>query len=66
MAHHRRRPWHGRRHCQAALADGHAVVATARNADTVTTALSQHDGLLAVKLDVTYPTAATAVVQAAV
>ena len=51
---------------KAALADGHAVVATARNADTVTTALGQHDGLLAVKLDVTDPTAATAAVQAAV
>ena len=51
---------------KAALADGHAVVATARNADTVTTALGQHDGLLAVKLDVTDPAAATAAVQAAV
>ena len=42
------------------------MVATARNADTVTTALGQHDGLLAVKLDVTDPAAATAAVQAAV
>jgi NAD(P)-dependent dehydrogenase (short-subunit alcohol dehydrogenase family) len=51
---------------KAALADGHAVVATARNADAVTAALSQHDGLLAVKLDVTDPAAAGAAVQAAV
>ena len=40
---------------KAALADGHAVVATARNADTVTAALGQHDELLAVRLDVADP-----------
>jgi NAD(P)-dependent dehydrogenase (short-subunit alcohol dehydrogenase family) len=50
---------------RAALAEGQAVVATARNADTITTALGQHDELLAVRLDVTYPAAAAAV-QAAV
>ena len=51
---------------KAALADGHAVVATARNADTVTAALGQHDELLAVRLDVADPAAAAAAVQAAV
>jgi NAD(P)-dependent dehydrogenase (short-subunit alcohol dehydrogenase family) len=38
---------------KAALAAGNAVVATARNADTVTAALGQDDDLLAFKLDVT-------------
>jgi len=51
---------------KAALAAGHAVVATARNADTVTAALGQDDDLLAVKLDVTDPADAEAAVQAAV
>ena len=51
---------------RATLAAGHAVVATARNADTVTAALGQHDGLLAVRLDITDPAAAEAAVQAAV
>ena len=51
---------------KAALAAGHAVVATARLADSVTTALGEHDDLLAVALDVTDTTAAEAAVQAAV
>jgi NAD(P)-dependent dehydrogenase (short-subunit alcohol dehydrogenase family) len=51
---------------KAALAAGHAVVATARDADNVTKALGQHDDLLAVALDVTDPTAAEAAVAAAV
>jgi NAD(P)-dependent dehydrogenase (short-subunit alcohol dehydrogenase family) len=51
---------------KAALAAGHAVVATGRNPDTVTTALGQDDDLLAVKLDVTDPADAQAAVQAAV
>jgi NAD(P)-dependent dehydrogenase (short-subunit alcohol dehydrogenase family) len=51
---------------KAALATGHAVVATARNTDTVTAALGQDDDLLAVKLDVTDPADAEAAVQAAV
>jgi NAD(P)-dependent dehydrogenase (short-subunit alcohol dehydrogenase family) len=51
---------------KAALAAGHAVVATGRNPDTVTTALGQDDDLLAVKLDVTDPADAEAAVQAAV
>jgi NAD(P)-dependent dehydrogenase (short-subunit alcohol dehydrogenase family) len=40
---------------KAALAAGNAVVATARNTDSVTAALGQDDDLLAVKLDVTDP-----------
>ena len=51
---------------KAALAAGHAVVATARNTDSVTAALGEHDDLLAVTLDVTDPAAAEAAVQAAV
>jgi len=51
---------------RAALAAGHAVVATARDASSVTTALGEHDDLLAVALDVTDPTAALAAVAACV
>ena len=51
---------------KAALAAGHAVVATGRNTDTVTAALGQDEDLLAVKLDVTDPADAQAAVQAAV
>jgi NAD(P)-dependent dehydrogenase (short-subunit alcohol dehydrogenase family) len=51
---------------KAALVAGHAVVATARNADSITKALGEHDDLLAVALDVTDPQAATAAVQATV
>jgi NAD(P)-dependent dehydrogenase (short-subunit alcohol dehydrogenase family) len=51
---------------RAALAAGHAVVGTGRNADTVTAALGQDDDLLAVKLDVTNPADAQAAVKAAV
>jgi NAD(P)-dependent dehydrogenase (short-subunit alcohol dehydrogenase family) len=51
---------------RAAVAAGHAVVATARNAGTVTAALGKDGGLLAVKLDVTDPADAQAAVQAAV
>ena len=51
---------------KAALAAGHAVVATGRNTGTVTAALGQDDDLLAVKLDVTDPADAEAAVQAAV
>jgi NAD(P)-dependent dehydrogenase (short-subunit alcohol dehydrogenase family) len=51
---------------KAALAAGHAVVATGRNTDTVTAALGQDEDLLAVKLDVTDPADAEAAVQAAV
>ncbi|WP_107765172.1 SDR family oxidoreductase [Nocardioides terrigena] len=51
---------------RAALAAGHAVVGTARNAASVTIALGEHDNLLAVALDVTDPVAAEAAVAAAV
>jgi NAD(P)-dependent dehydrogenase (short-subunit alcohol dehydrogenase family) len=51
---------------KAALAAGNAVVATARNTDTVTWALGQEDDLLAVKLDVTDPADADTAVKAAV
>ena len=50
----------------AALAAGHAVVATARNADAVTAALGDHDDLLAVPLDITDPASVDAAVAAAV
>jgi NAD(P)-dependent dehydrogenase (short-subunit alcohol dehydrogenase family) len=51
---------------KAALAAGHAVVATGRNPGRVSAALGVHDDLLAVKLDVTDPADAQAAVQAAV
>ena len=51
---------------RAALAAGHAVVGTARHADSVTRARGEHDDILAVALDVTDPSAATAAVEAAV
>jgi NAD(P)-dependent dehydrogenase (short-subunit alcohol dehydrogenase family) len=51
---------------KAALAAGHAVVATARRTDSVTAALGESNDLLAVALDVTDTTAAEAAVQAAV
>jgi NAD(P)-dependent dehydrogenase (short-subunit alcohol dehydrogenase family) len=49
---------------KAALRAGHAVVATARNADSITKALGEHDDLLAVDLDVTDSAAAQAAVAA--
>ena len=51
---------------RAVLAAGNAVVATGRNADTVTRAVGKADDLLAVKLDVTRPEDAQAAVKAAV
>lgn len=51
---------------KAALAAGHTVVATGRNPEKVTLAVGASENLLAVKLDVTDPTAAEAAVQAAV
>jgi NAD(P)-dependent dehydrogenase (short-subunit alcohol dehydrogenase family) len=51
---------------RAALAAGHAVVATGRNPDAVTRAVGKADDLLAVKLDVTIRADAEAAVQAAV
>ena len=51
---------------RAALAAGHAVVATGRDTGTIAAALGQDDDLLAVQLDVTDPAAAEAAVRAAV
>src|SRR4051812_1173079 len=51
---------------KAALAAGHAVVATGRTPDKVTAALGGHARLLVTKLDVTNPADAEAAVQAAV
>ena len=51
---------------RAALAAGHAVVGTARDAHRVTTALGEQENLLAVSLDITDPAAAQAAVDAAV
>jgi NAD(P)-dependent dehydrogenase (short-subunit alcohol dehydrogenase family) len=51
---------------QAALAAGHAVVATARKTRNVTEALGDHEDLLALTLDVTDPASAEAAVHAAV
>jgi NAD(P)-dependent dehydrogenase (short-subunit alcohol dehydrogenase family) len=50
---------------KAALAAGHAVVATGRNADKVAKALGEHDDLLIVTLDLTQPTEAEAAVKSA-
>ena len=51
---------------QAALAAGHAVVATGRRPETVLTAVGDSEDLLVVPLDVTVPADAVAAVQAAV
>jgi len=51
---------------KAALAAGHAVVATGRDPEKVAAAIGNHDGLLTVKLDVTRPEEAQAAVEAAV
>jgi NAD(P)-dependent dehydrogenase (short-subunit alcohol dehydrogenase family) len=50
----------------AALDAGHAVVATARDAQKVTEVLGEHENLLAVSLDITDPDAAEAAGKAAV
>lgn len=51
---------------KAALAAGHAVVATGRTPEKVARAVGENEDLLTVKLDVTDPAAAEAAVQAAV
>jgi NAD(P)-dependent dehydrogenase (short-subunit alcohol dehydrogenase family) len=51
---------------KAALAAGHAVVATGRNTEKVNSAVGEHDDLLAVKLDVTDPADSEAVVASAI
>lgn len=50
---------------RAALAAGHAVVATGRDPQQVESAIGPHDNLLAVALDITDPAAAEAAVAAA-
>jgi NAD(P)-dependent dehydrogenase (short-subunit alcohol dehydrogenase family) len=51
---------------KAALAAGHAVVATGRDPAKVAAAVGDHDSLLAIRLDVTRPKDAQAVAEAAV
>ncbi|WP_457094261.1 SDR family oxidoreductase [Microvirga sp. P5_D2] len=51
---------------QKALAAGHSVVATGRNADRVLQAVGAHDNLLTVALDITDPEAAITAAKAAV
>jgi len=51
---------------KAALAAGHAVVATGRDATKVAATVGDHDNLLAIKLDVTRPQDAQVAVEAAV
>jgi NAD(P)-dependent dehydrogenase (short-subunit alcohol dehydrogenase family) len=51
---------------KAALAAGHAVVATGRNPQRVTDAIGEHEDLLVVPLDVTDPAGVQAAVEAAV
>ena len=51
---------------KAALAAGHAVVATARRAESIPQVLGEHDDLMAVALDVTDPAAADAAVRATI
>src|ERR1700752_966464 len=51
---------------KAALAAGHAVIATARRADSIAHALGEHDDLPAGALGVPHPAAAAAAVAAAV
>ena len=51
---------------KAALAAGHKVVGTARNADMVSTALGRHERLLPVRLDVTSPADAEDAVRRAI
>jgi NAD(P)-dependent dehydrogenase (short-subunit alcohol dehydrogenase family) len=50
---------------QAALAAGHAVVATGRSADAVADAVGEGEDLLVVELDITSPASAEAAVQRA-
>jgi len=56
----------GRDIARAALAAGHAVVATGRDPDKVAAALGRHDDLITVPLDVTRPADALAAADAAV
>ena len=51
---------------KAALAAGHAVVATGRDANRVRNAIGEHENLLAITLDITDQDAANAAAQVAV
>jgi NAD(P)-dependent dehydrogenase (short-subunit alcohol dehydrogenase family) len=51
---------------KAALASGHAVVATGRDGAKIAAAIGDHDSLFAIKLDVTSPQDAQAAVEAAI
>ncbi|MFM0340192.1 SDR family oxidoreductase [Paraburkholderia fungorum] len=51
---------------KAALAAGHAVVATGRDPEKINAALGDHDDLLTIKLDVTQPEDAQRVVESAI
>jgi NAD(P)-dependent dehydrogenase (short-subunit alcohol dehydrogenase family) len=51
---------------KAALAAGHAVVATARRSDTIADTLGQDENLLAAELDITDPASVEAAVRAAI
>jgi NAD(P)-dependent dehydrogenase (short-subunit alcohol dehydrogenase family) len=51
---------------RAALAEGHAVVATGRNPEKVAAAVGAADEVLAIKLDITDPADAAAAVQTAI
>jgi len=51
---------------RAALAAGHAVVATGRNTEAVAAVLGDGEDVLVVRLDITSPASAQAAVQAAV
>jgi NAD(P)-dependent dehydrogenase (short-subunit alcohol dehydrogenase family) len=51
---------------KAALAAGHAVVATGRDPDRITQAVSEHDDLLVVALDVTDPGSVQAAIDATI
>src|SRR5690348_4778910 len=51
---------------EAAMAAGHAVIATGRNPEKVRSVLGTHDDLTVVALDVTHPASADAAVQAGV
>jgi NAD(P)-dependent dehydrogenase (short-subunit alcohol dehydrogenase family) len=51
---------------KAALSAGHSVIATARDAAKVTSALGEHENLLALSLDITDPAASVSAAKAAV
>jgi NAD(P)-dependent dehydrogenase (short-subunit alcohol dehydrogenase family) len=66
VVHHWREPWHGVDFARAALAAGHAVVASGRDSDRVSRTLGPSDDLLTARLDVTSRADAESAVRAAV